>query len=50
VLFSRGEPDDSALVPRSQQYTRVKAALTLPPGLERVAALHAAKIGDHKKH
>jgi len=29
---------------------RVKAALSLPPGLERVAALHAAKIRDDKKH
>jgi hypothetical protein len=50
LLFSLGEPSDPALLPRYQLYTRVKAALALPPGFERVAALHAAKIGDRKKH
>jgi hypothetical protein len=50
LLFSRGEPSDPALLPRYQLYTRVKAALALRPGLERVAALHAAKMGDDKKH
>ena len=50
LLFNRGEPSDSALLPKYQLYTRVKAALALPPGLERVAALHAVKIGDDKKH
>jgi len=50
LLFSRGEPSDPALVPRYQLYTRVKAALALPRGLERVAALHAAKISDDRKH
>jgi len=50
LLFRDGEPSDPALLPRYQLYTRVKAALALPPGLERVAALHAAKIGDAKKH
>ena len=50
LLFSRGEPSDPTLLPRYQLYTRVKAALALPPGLERVAALHAAKIRDDKKH
>ena len=43
LLFSRGEPSDPALVPRYQLYTRVKAALALPPGLGRVEALHATK-------
>jgi hypothetical protein len=50
LLFARGEPSDPALLPRYQLYTRVKAALSLPPGLERVAALHAAKIGNDRKH
>jgi hypothetical protein len=49
-LFGRGEPSDRALLPRYQLYTRVKAALSLPPGLERVAALHAVKIADRGKH
>jgi hypothetical protein len=49
LLFGRGEPSDPALLPSYQLYTRVKAALALPPGLERVAALHAAKIGQAKK-
>ena len=49
-MFGRGEPSDRALLPRYQLYTRVKAALALRPGLERVAALHAAKMGDDKKH
>src|SRR5262249_27066534 len=35
---------------RQHWYTRVQAALALPTGLERVAALHAAKIRDDKKH
>jgi len=47
LLFARGEPSDPALLPRYQLYTRVKAALALPPGLE---ALHAAKIVEGKKH
>jgi len=50
ALFRRGEPSDPALLPRYQLYSRVKAALALPPGLERVTALHAAKIRDDKKH
>ena len=50
LLFARGEPSDPALLPRYQLYTRVKAALALPPGLERVEALHAAKIVEGKKH
>ena len=45
LSFSRGEPSDLALLQRYQLYQRVKAALALPPGLERVAALHAAKVG-----
>jgi len=36
LLFSGGEPRDPVLVPKYQLYTRVKAALALPPGLERV--------------
>jgi hypothetical protein len=50
LLFRHGEPSDPALLRRYQLYTRVKAALALPPGLERVAALHAPKIGSDKKH
>ena len=50
LLFARGEPSDPALLPRYQLYKRVKAAVALPPGPERIAALQAAKIGDHKKH
>jgi hypothetical protein len=50
LLFSSGVTSDPTLVPRYQLYTRVKAALSLPPGLERVEALHAAKIGDDRKH
>jgi hypothetical protein len=50
VLFCRGEPSDPASMPRYQLYTRVKAALALPSGLERVAALHAARISDRRKH
>jgi hypothetical protein len=50
LLFARGEPSEPALLERYQLYMRVKAALSLPPGLERVTALHAAKIRDEKKH
>jgi hypothetical protein len=50
LLFSGGEPSDPTLVPKYQLYTRVKAAIALPSGLERVAALHAAKVGDRRKH
>jgi hypothetical protein len=45
LLFRGGEPADPALLRR---YKRVKAALALPPGRERMAALQAAKID--KKH
>jgi hypothetical protein len=44
LLFRGGEPSDSALLRRYRLYRRVKAAVALPPGLERVAALQAAKI------
>jgi hypothetical protein len=44
LLFQDGEPADPALLRRDRLYTRVKAALALPPGPERVAALQAAKI------
>jgi hypothetical protein len=49
-LFRGGEPSDPALLPRYRLYKRVKAALALPAGPERVAALQAAKIDDDKKH
>jgi hypothetical protein len=49
LLFARGEPSEPALLQRYQLYKRVKAALSLPPGLERVR-LHAAKIRNEKKH
>jgi hypothetical protein len=48
ALFMGGEPSDPALLRRYQLYKRVKAALSLPMGPERVAALRAAKID--KKH
>jgi hypothetical protein len=48
LLFRGGEPSDSALLRRYRLYTRVKAAVALPPGPERVAALQAAKID--RKH
>jgi hypothetical protein len=38
------------LLRRYQLYTRVKAALALPFGPERIAVLQAAKIGDRRKH
>jgi hypothetical protein len=41
LLFSRGEPSDPALRRRYQLYTRAKAALALPHGPERIAALQA---------
>ena len=50
MFFRGGAPTDPALMRRYQLYTRVKAAVALPPGPERIAALQAAKIGDHKKH
>ena len=50
LLFARGEPSDPALLRRYQLYKRVKAAVALPPGPERIAALQAAKIRNEKKH
>lgn len=50
LLFARGKPSDPAELRRYELYTRVKAAVALPPGPERVAALQAAKIRDDKKH
>jgi hypothetical protein len=48
ALFKHGEPSDPDLLRRYRLYTRVKAAVALPLGLERVAALQAAKID--RKH
>jgi hypothetical protein len=50
LLFARGEPSEPALMERYQRYKRVKAAVALPPGPERIAALQAAKIRDRRKH
>jgi hypothetical protein len=50
LLFSRGEPSDPALLPRYQLYKRVKAAVALPVGPERIAALQAAKIDNCRKN
>ena len=44
------EIGDPALQRRYQLYTRVKAALALPKGPERIAALQAAKIDDRMQH
>jgi hypothetical protein len=48
LLFRGGTPADPALLGRYRLYNRVKAAVALPPGPERVAALQAAKID--RKH
>jgi len=48
LLFRRGEPTDPVLLRRYQVCTRVMAALALPMGPERIAALQAAKID--RKH
>jgi len=50
LVFSRGEPSDPALQRRYQPYRRVKSALALPYGPERIAALQAAKIDNRRKH
>ena len=50
VLFRGGEPSDPALLRRYRLYTRVKAALALPVGPERLAALQAARVDDRRKH
>jgi len=47
---SRLQLSDPDLLRRYWLYRRVKAALALSPGPERVAALHPAKIDDDKKH
>ena len=44
LLFRDGEPADPALLRLYRLYTRVNAAVPLPPGPGRVAALQAAKI------
>jgi len=49
LLFSRGELSDPALLRRYQLCERVKAALALRMGPERIAALQAAKIDDCRK-
>ena len=48
LLFRGGEPVDPALQRRYRLYTRVKAAVILSPGPERIAALQVAKID--RKH
>jgi hypothetical protein len=50
LLFRGREPTDPALLRRFQLYKRVKAALALPLGPERIAALQAAKIVERRKH
>jgi hypothetical protein len=50
ALFKDGGPSDPVLHRRYQLYKRVKAAVALPPGPERVAALQAAKIDNSSKH
>ena len=50
LLFRGGEPSDPTLLRRYWLYTRVKAALALPMGPERLAALQAAKVNDRSKH
>jgi hypothetical protein len=48
ALFQAGEPSDPLLLRRYRLFNRVKAAVALPPGPERVVALQAAKID--RKH
>jgi hypothetical protein len=48
ALFRGEEPSVPTLLRRYRLYERVKAAVALPPGPERVAALQAAKI-DRKQ-
>jgi hypothetical protein len=50
ALFQGGEPTNPALLSRYRLHKRVKAAVALPLGPERVAALQAAKIDDSRKH
>jgi hypothetical protein len=50
LLFGRGKPSDPALMRRYQLYRRVKVALALPMGSQRIAALRAAKIAPGRKH
>ena len=47
LLFRGGEPSDPALLRRYRLYTRVEAAVALPVGPERLAAL---KAYDRRKH
>ena len=48
ALFRHGASTDPALLRRYQLYARVKAALALPHGPERIAAFQAAKVD--RKH
>jgi hypothetical protein len=49
ALFKDGEPADPHLQRRYRLYRRVEAALALPAGPERLAALHRAMIdGDRE--
>lgn len=50
ALFRNGEPADPALRHRYRLYKRVQAALALPAGPERVAALQAARVDVDGKH
>jgi hypothetical protein len=50
LLLRHGQPKDPALLRRYALYKRVKAAVALPPGPERIAALQEAKIGERRKH
>jgi hypothetical protein len=50
ALFRNGEPADPALRPRYRLYKRVQAALALPAGPEREAALQAARVDDDGTH
>jgi hypothetical protein len=50
ALFRNGEPADLALRRRYRVYKRLQAALALPVGSERVAALQSAQIDDDGKH
>ena len=48
-LFSHGAPSDPNLLAGYRLYKRVKAALTLPAGTVRVAALHSMLTDDGRK-
>jgi hypothetical protein len=50
ALFKDGEPTDPALQRRYRLYKRVEAALAVPAGIKRVAALQSAIPWFPRRH